>query len=152
VTPIGDEGVVVALPDAHPGVRQEAFPIEQLDGTSPILLPRDANPPFYDGILSAARSAGITLQLMETPAPTVEQALIAAASGRAPALLPASVAHRHVFPGLSFLPLAEPAPRCTVALVTAGGADGIHAARFARLVATMARPHGPVARPMLHAA
>jgi DNA-binding transcriptional LysR family regulator len=149
VTPIGDEGVVVALPDSHPGVRQEAFPIEQLDGQAPIMLPRDANPPFYDGILACARSAGITMQAIETPEPTVEQALLAAGSGRAPAVLPASVAQRHVFPGLVFLPLAEPAPRCTVALVSAGGADGIHAARFVRLVAAMARPHGPVARPHL---
>ena len=81
VTPIGDEGVVVALPDSHPGVRQDAFPIEQLDGQAPIMLPRDANPPFYDGILASARAAGITMQVMETPAPTVEQALLAAGVG-----------------------------------------------------------------------
>lgn len=149
VTPIGEEGVVVALPDTHPGMRQDAFPIEQLDGTAPIMLPREANPPFYDGILACARTANITIRLVETPAPTIEQALLAAASGRAPALLPASVASRHVFPNLRFLPLGEPAPRCTVALVTSGDVDRLLTTRFVRLVAAMARPQGPVARPVI---
>ena len=146
VTPIGEEGVVVALPDGHPGARQTVFPIAQLDGAAPIMLPRDANPPMYDGILAAAREAGITIRAVETPAPTVEQALIAAASGRTPALLAASVASRHAFPGLRFLPLEEPAPRSTVALVTANEVPRTHTARFLRLAVAMARPTG---RPML---
>ena len=150
VTPIGEEGVVVALPDGAPRERaRTAFPIEQLDGAAPIMLPREANPPFYDGILAAARDAGITIRAVETPAPTVEQALLAAASGRAPALLAASVASRHAFPGLRFLPLGEPAPRSTVALVTSGDVDRLLTTRFVRLVAAMARPQGPVARPVI---
>ena len=44
-----------------PACGQAAFPIEQLDGTTPILLPRSANPPFYDAVMACARSAGITL-------------------------------------------------------------------------------------------
>lgn len=149
VTTVGTERALVALPDAHPGAGQAAFPIQQLDGGSPIMLPREANPPFYDGILAAARDADITIYPAHTPAPTVEQALVAVSSGRAPALLPSSVAERHVFPGLRFLPLADPAPESTVALVSSGSVEGIHAARFVRLVAAMARTRAPLARPVL---
>jgi DNA-binding transcriptional LysR family regulator len=149
VTPFAEEGVVVALPDAHPGAGQDAFPIEQLDGSAPIMLPREVDPPFYDAILGAARDASITLHPRHTPAPTVEQALVAVASGRAPALLPASVAERHVFGGLRFLPLAEPVPRTTVALVSPRSMDRLHAVRFIRLVAAMSRPLADVSRPAL---
>ena len=140
VTPIGEEGVVVALPDTHPGARQSTFPLAQLDDSAPIMLPREVNAPLYDGI----RAAGLTMRALETPAPTVEQALIAAAAGSTPALLAAPGASRHAFPGLSFLPLAEPAPRCTVALVTANDVPRAHAARFLRLAVAMARPTQPL--------
>ena len=149
VTPFAEEGVVVALPDSHPGAGQPAFPIEQLDGGAPIMLPREVDPPFYDGLLGAARDASITLRPRHTPAPTVEQALVAVASGRAPALLPSSVAERHSFGGVRFLPLAEPMPRSTVALVSAGSMDRLHAVRFIRLVAAMSRPLTDVSRPAL---
>jgi len=149
VTPFAEEGVVVALPDSHPGAGQPAFPIEQLDGGAPIMLPREVDPPFYDGLLGAAREASITLRPRHTPAPTVEQALVAVASGRAPALLPSSVAERHSFGGVRFLPLAEPMPRSTVALVSAGSMDRLHAVRFIRLVAAMSRPLTDVSRPAL---
>ena len=139
-TPIGDEGVVVALPDTHPGARQEAFPIEQLDGVAPIVLPRFANPPLHDGILGAARSAGIALQIVETATPTVEDALACVASGRSLALLSASVAERYGFPGVRFLSLAEPAPRSTIALVTSGSAERAAAAHFVRAALALSRP------------
>ena len=153
VTTVCEEAAVVALPDTHPGLGQAAFPIEQLDGTTPILLPRSANPSFHDAVMACARSAGITLAPSEVATPTVEQTLLAVVAGRAPAAPPASVAHRHTFPGLRFLPLAEPAPRCTVALVSAGDVSRIHAVRFIRLVAAFARPSGARERPALaHAA
>jgi DNA-binding transcriptional LysR family regulator len=149
VTPFAEEGVVIALPDTHPGVGQDAFPIEQLDGRAPIMLPREANPPFYDGILSAARDAGITLDDTRASASTVEQALMAVACGRAPALLPSSVAKRHTIRGLCFLPLAEPAPHATVALVSDRSVEKLHATRFIRLVAAMGRSRGGTSRPVV---
>jgi DNA-binding transcriptional LysR family regulator len=137
VLPIGEEGVVVAMPDGHPGAGQAALPIEQLDDAAPILLTRDANPPFYDSVLGAARMASITIR--PTHVRTVEQALLAAASGRSVALLPSSVAERHVLSGVRFMPLAEPSPSTTVALVTAGSIEHLQAARFVRLVTAIAR-------------
>jgi DNA-binding transcriptional LysR family regulator len=139
VTPIGEEQAVIALADTHPGVRQDAFPIEQLDGAAPILLPRQSNPPFYDGIISAAHAAGVTLTPTHTAAPTVEQALLAISTGRSVALLPSSVTARHTLPGLRFIPLAEPAPRCAVALATSGSVELLHASRFVRLVVAITR-------------
>src|SRR3954447_17635050 len=60
VTPIDEDGVVVALPEPPPGFARRASPMEQLDGSTPIMLPRAATPPFYDGVLGAARDASIT--------------------------------------------------------------------------------------------
>jgi DNA-binding transcriptional LysR family regulator len=127
VTPFAEEGVVVALPDTHPGIGQRAFPMAQLDGSAPIMLSRDANPPFHDGILGAAREAGITLRSARASATTVEQVLVAVAAGRTPALLPSSVAERHAIRGLQFLPLAELVPRSTVALVSGKSVEKLHA-------------------------
>jgi DNA-binding transcriptional LysR family regulator len=137
-TEIGDEGVVVALPEIHPGIRQNTFPIEQVE--SAIMLPRSANPPFYDGVLAAARDAGVVLRVAETAVPSAEAALMAVAAGRMPALLAASVAHRHAFPGVRFLPLAEPMPRTPIALVTAAETPRLHTVRFVRTAMAMARP------------
>jgi hypothetical protein len=138
-TEIGEEGVVVALPDMHPGLGQAAFPIEQLDGAAAIMLPRSANPPFYDGVLAAARAAGITLRVTETAAPSIEAALVNVAAGRSPALLAASVAQRHAFPAVRFMPLAEPVPRNPIALVTATEVGSLHTTRFVRTAVAMAR-------------
>jgi DNA-binding transcriptional LysR family regulator len=138
-TEIGDEGVVVALPDVHPGLGQPAFPIEQL--SEAIMLPRSANPPFYDGVLGAARDAGVALRVTETAAPSAEAALVSVAASRSPALLSASVAQRHAFPGVRFLPLAEPMPRTATALVTAAETTTrLHTVRFVRTAMAMARP------------
>ena len=110
------------------------------------MLPRAANPPFYDGVRAAANAAGITLRVTETPSATVEAALVAVASGRSPALLAASVAERHAFPAVRFLPLAEPAPCSTVALVTSQEPERIHVARFVRAAVAAARVrHEPMA-------
>ena len=66
---------------------------------------------------------------------------MAVAAGRSPAVLSASVAQRHAFPGVRFLGLAEPMPRTSTALVTAAEATtGLHTVRFVRTAVAMARP------------
>jgi DNA-binding transcriptional LysR family regulator len=138
VTPIAEDGVVVALPDTHPGTGQRAFPIEQLDGIAPIMLAREANPPFYDGVLAAARDASVTLHDTRATAPSVEHALLTVVTGRVPALLPSSVAERHMLRGVCILPLAEPVPSSVVALVSRPDSQSPHALEFIRLAATLA--------------
>jgi hypothetical protein len=115
---MAEDGVTVALPDGHPGARQRAFPIDQLDDVAPIMLSREANPPFCDGVLAAARAAGVTLHTSRASARSVDHALLKVVTGRVPAVLPASVSERHRLNGVCFVPLADPVPTVTAALVT----------------------------------
>ena len=142
VDPIGEESVVVAMSEWHRNAGQEQFPIEQLDGVEPVVLARAVNPPFHDGLIAAARDAEISTRFVEAPGPTVEQVLLEVADGRSIALLPASVADRHGLSGIRYLPLAEPAPRCTVALVTAKHCERRLVTDFVRLSAAMAQVRG----------
>jgi hypothetical protein len=74
-------------------------------------------------------------------------------SGRAPALLASSVAERHTLRGVSYLTLAEPMPRSTVALVSRTDEQQPYAAEFIRLAAALGQVGRPAARPVLaHAA
>jgi DNA-binding transcriptional LysR family regulator len=139
VTPIGVEQVTVAVADTHPMADLSAFPLPALDGGCAVVLPRETNPPFYDGIVAATRTSDMTLQLLETAGAHVELALLAVSGGRSVALLPSSVAERHALRGVRFVPLAEPAPSCAVALVTAAGDRRLHAAAFVMLAATLAQ-------------
>jgi hypothetical protein len=149
VTPIGEDGVVVALPDTHPGIGQAAFPVQQLDEVAPIMLAREANPPFYDGVLAAARDASVMLHTTRASAPSVEHALLRVVCGRVPALLPASVAERHMLRGVCFLALAEPMPRSVVTLVSNPSTVKPQVAEFIRLAAALGQYGRSVTRPAM---
>jgi len=142
-TPIAEDGVVVALPFTHPGLGQGAFPIEQLDGVAPIMLAREANPPFHDAVLAAARGASVSLNLARASTRSIEHVLLQVAGGCAPALLPSSAAERHTVRGVSYVPLAEPVPRSVVALVSRTGQQPPHTREFIRLAAALGRATRP---------
>jgi hypothetical protein len=92
----------------------------------------------------------VTWSAARACAPSVEHALLAAVTARAPALLPSSVAERHMLRGICFLPLAEPVPRSVVALVSNARNPQPHAAEFVRLASALAQFGRPThARPAL---
>jgi DNA-binding transcriptional LysR family regulator len=115
VTPLGTDSAVAAVPDTQGGdatVRPERVGDEPL-----VLLPRVANPAFYDGVIACWREAGVTPAPVEATEPHVEHALLAVAAGAGIAVLPASAAARHSMPGVRFAAL-EPGVTCELAAVT----------------------------------
>jgi DNA-binding transcriptional LysR family regulator len=121
-----------------------------LDRAAPdrlLVLPRDANRPFYDGVVSICRAAGLSPTLVELPGANVEQALLAVASGAGMALLPASVAERYAAPGARFVPVDGVGIAVAAAVVTRRDTEHLPTVAFLRAltraskVASVATPH-----------
>jgi len=117
VVPLAVESTVVAVPNRHPLSGRPAIPLSALADTTIILLPRATDPAFYDGVIAGCRDADISPVLIDTAEAQVEHVLMLAASGMGVALLPASAAERHSTFGVTFRPVAAPAPQTEVALV-----------------------------------
>ena len=117
VVTIGREGVVAAVPVGHPFAREAAIDLSGLTQTRLVHLARTFNPAFHDAVLGACGAAGIAPALIEIAEPSVEQVLLAVASGAGMALLPASTEARFATPGVVFRPVASPVPACDIALV-----------------------------------
>ena len=131
-TQLGRERGVAAFPASH---RHAVRPSMRLDQVAPeriVLLPREANRPFYDAVLVACRSAGLSPSLVETPGTCVEPALLAVASGAGVALLPESVADRYSARGVRFVPIEGDQPAVAVAAVTRRDTAHLPTAAFVR--------------------
>jgi DNA-binding transcriptional LysR family regulator len=133
VTPIDAEETVAALAERHLLSGRTTLTLQSLADATVLLLPRDANPAFYDGVSGACRDAGIAPALLETHESRVEHVLLSVASSAAVALLPSSIADRYVTPGVRFLPLADPSPVTEIGLVTRADASEVSVAEFLRL-------------------
>jgi DNA-binding transcriptional LysR family regulator len=108
--------------------------LEQVTPERIVVLPRDANHPFYDAVLATCRDAGVSPTLVEMPDGDVEQALLAVASGAGMALLPDSVAERYAAPGVRFVPLGGDQPAVATAVVTRRDTAHMPTASFLRAV------------------
>jgi DNA-binding transcriptional LysR family regulator len=140
VTPLAVERTVAAVSDRHALSGRAEIPIAELAETPLVLLPRATNPPLYDAVIAACRSAGIAPPLMDMSEPNVEHALLLVASGIGIALLPASVADRYRTVGVSFRPLAAPAPTTELALVSRADAEQVAVAAFVRIARELDAP------------
>ena len=108
VTPLGAQRAVLAIPATHSHADAASVDLEQLAPERVIVLPRDTNPAFHNAVVSIARDAGLSPTFIETPEPSVEQALLTVAAGGGVALLPESAAERHTVPGVRFVPVVDP--------------------------------------------
>jgi DNA-binding transcriptional LysR family regulator len=108
-----------------------------------VVLPREANRPFYDAVIDACRCRGLAPRLVEPAGAGVEQVLLAAASGAGMALLPDSVAERYAAPGMRFVQLEDPRPSFVVGVVSARDRDHPPTASFLRALARRARKGSP---------
>ena len=117
VTSLSREGTVAAVPVGHVWANETQIALSGLEHTPLVQLARAINPAFYDGVLGACRTAGVAPTLIEISEPSVEQVLLAVASGAGIALLPASAGARFSTPGVRFVSLAQPEPACEVAIV-----------------------------------
>jgi DNA-binding transcriptional LysR family regulator len=116
------ERAVVALPAGDPRATAGQIDLALVAPERLVVLPRPANPAFYDAVVSACREAGLSPTLAELGESAVEHALLAVASGAGMAVLPASVVDRYTAPGIRFLPLTGASLECETAVVTRPGA------------------------------
>jgi DNA-binding transcriptional LysR family regulator len=149
VTPLASEATVAAVPDRHMLSGRDAISIDALDDVPLILLPRPANPAFYDAVLGSCRTAGVSPQLIDVSESQIEHVLLLVASGIGIALLPASAADRYSTVGVSFRPLT-PSPITELAVISRAGSMEIPIAAFLRVVDDLVRDGSRTAS-VLHA-
>jgi len=131
-TQLGYERTVAAVPVGHRHAVQAAIRLEHVASERIVVLPREANRPFYDAALAACHKAGLSPSLVETPGTCVEPALLAVAFGAGVALLPESVAGRYSARGVRFVPLEGDQPVVAAAAVTRRDTTHLPTAAFVR--------------------
>jgi DNA-binding transcriptional LysR family regulator len=117
-TLLGPQSAVVAMPVMHRHATEDEVDLARLAPERIVLLPREVNPAFHDGIVALCREAGISPTLVHTLEPRVELALLAVSAGGGIAILPESVAGSVALAGVRFVPLAAEQPICQSAVVT----------------------------------
>ena len=123
VTSLGHQSMVAAIPS--PGTRPVA-PATSLAALAPrrlVLMPRDSNPAFHDAVVALCRDADVAPPILEAQEPRVESILLAVAAGAGTAVLPAAVADRYAFPGVSLVPLEDGDRAFESAVLTRPDAD-----------------------------
>jgi DNA-binding transcriptional LysR family regulator len=152
VTSLGDETLVAALPAASPKSFEPELTLERLNPERLVMLPRDANPALYDGVVAVCRDAGLSPVLVEASEPRVEAVLLAVAAGGGTALLPASVTQRYATPGVRLVDLVGVEPAFEAAVVTRPDSDSLALHRFLRAAAHAATRTEPAPLPLQAAA
>ena len=133
ITPVAVERTVAAVCDRHVLSGRDGIALTSLGDTPLIMLPRPANPAFYDAVIAGCRSAAVAPALVEMTEPIVEHALLLVASGLGIALLPSSVADRYRTTGISFRPIAQPAPTTELAFIARVDPADVTVAAFLRV-------------------
>jgi DNA-binding transcriptional LysR family regulator len=147
VTRLTDQHAVAALPLTHPNASLASLSFEKVAPERLIVLPREVNRPFYDGIIAACRAARLAPTLRELPDGDVEQGLLAVASGAGMAVLPESIAERFATPGVRFVPVADPHPGFSPGVVTRRYSDHVPTASFLRILSRTVEPLRPIPLP-----
>lgn len=145
-TALGDQRAVAALPVSHREAMKSEISLERVAPERIVVLPRDANRPFYDAVVATCRNAGLSPTLVDMPDGQVERALLAVASGAGMALLPESVADRYVAPGVRFVRLDGDQPAFATAIVTRQDTAHLPTVAFLRAVSEASKPRALVAR------
>jgi DNA-binding transcriptional LysR family regulator len=143
-TVLGDQAAVVAMPVMHSHATEDSVDLELLAPERIILLPREINPAFYDGVLSVCRDASISPDIAHTQEARVELALLAVSSGAGLAILPESVANSVSVPGIRFVPLEASRPIAVSAVLTRTDADDIATQAFTNALVRASKRERPL--------
>jgi DNA-binding transcriptional LysR family regulator len=131
--PLGDDLMLVALPEGHALAETEApVPLRALADEVLMALPRSINPSYFDRLIAACRSAGFEPHTVREVASAMGQ-LAFVSAGLGVALVSAGMARVRP-PGVAFRELADPVESVPVALVWNGERE-TDAARAAVAVA-----------------
>jgi DNA-binding transcriptional LysR family regulator len=134
VTTLGDQRAVAIFPVGHPQAVSPRVRLEQIAPERVVVLPRDADRPFYDAVIAACRDAGISPTLVEMPDGQIERVLLAVASGAGMALLPECVSERYAAAGVRFVPLSDGGPILATAIVSRRDTEHIPTVAMLRAV------------------
>lgn len=104
----------VLLPGAHPQAKQGTLRLRDLARTPFVLFPRTHNPGFYDRILAAFSSAGVTPRIAEEVWPRANGVGLVRAGLGATFMTPSEA--QHLPPEVAFIPLDGPAPESRLVL------------------------------------
>jgi DNA-binding transcriptional LysR family regulator len=132
VTPVGDQRVIAAFPLDHDHAMKPHVSLEQIAPGRIVVPPRDADRPFYDAVLAACSSAGVSPTLIEMPDGQVDRMLLAVAAGAGMAVLPESVGQRYADAGVRFVPLHGESPVLTTGIVSPRHTEHLPTVAFLR--------------------
>jgi DNA-binding transcriptional LysR family regulator len=138
-TLLGPQRAVVALPVMHRHATEELADLARMVPDRIVLLPREVNPAFHDGIVALCRDLGLSPTFLHTLEARVELALLAVAAGAGMAVLPESVAGSVSVPGVRFVPLAAEQPIAESAVLTRPGSDDLATKAFAHALVDATR-------------
>jgi DNA-binding transcriptional LysR family regulator len=160
-TLLGPQFGVVAMPVMHRHATEEVADLSRIQPDRIVVLPREVNPAFHDGVVALCRDRGISPTFVHTLEARVELALLAVSAGGGIAILPDSVAGAVSVPGVRFVPLATDTPICETAVITRPGNDElatkafthalVDAARRAQIVAVSPEPAVASVQPLVAA-
>jgi len=111
-------GAVAALPAGDPRATLETIDLARIAPQRLFVLPRTANPAFYDGVVATCRVAQQAPRIVEFPDGDVAHALTAVSAGAGLALLPDAVEGRYSAPGVRLRPVVDAGLSTEVAIVT----------------------------------
>jgi DNA-binding transcriptional LysR family regulator len=143
VTRLHDQRAVAALPTTHPHATLASLSLDRIAPERLMVLPREANRPFYDGVIATCRAAQLSPALLELPDDDIEQGLLAVASGVGMAVLPESIAERYATPGVRFVPVADPHLSFSTGVVTRRDSDHGPTSAFLSVLARTVEPPRP---------
>src|SRR3954453_13063903 len=144
-TLLGGQAAVVAMPVMHSHATEDAIDLERLAPERLVMLPREFNPSFYDGVLSICRDAGVSPAIIHTLEPRVELALLAVSSGAGLAILPESVVGAVAVAGIRLVPLETDQPVCESAVLTQGDNSDLATKAFVNALSRASRRKRPLA-------
>jgi DNA-binding transcriptional LysR family regulator len=118
VTPLGEQRALALFPVGHEHAVKPHVALERIAPERIVVLPRDADRPFYDAVLATCSAAGISPTLVEMPDGQVDRMLLAVAAGAGMAILPECVSERYAEAGVRFVPIEGESPSLAAAIVS----------------------------------
>ena len=147
ITRLSDQRAVAVLPIGHHQAQQSEIRLQQVAPERIVVLPREANRPFYDAVVATCHNSGISPRLIEMADDDVERVLLAVALGSEMALLPDSVPERYAAVGVRFVPLHGATPTVATAVVTRRDTPHVLTEAFLRAVVRTDTLHAVVLPP-----
>ena len=132
VTALGEQRAVAVFPVGHEHAVKPHVRLEQIAPERIVVLPRDADRPFYDAVLATCCAAGVSPTLIEMPDGQVDRMLLAVAAGAGMALLPECVSERYADAGVRFVPLNGESAVVATAIVTPRHTEHLPTVAFLR--------------------